>query len=609
MRDRQLLTAERWYLRQLMRLVRQIVGLSAESGPEDVDMLADLLRRYAEAITPWATRVASRMVVTVSEREAKSTRAERVERAAEIHAHGNRMFRALQRELTTQETGAMFREIQNRQVALITSLPTTVAEKVQHAAATGAFGGKSRADVAAEIRRIAGTSESHAKLIARTEMSRAFANLTESRARFAGSTHYVWRTARDPSVRELHARLEGHTFAWNDPPVCEENGQRGHPGTTFNCFVGDTLVAIPADLRGVIRSHYQGYVVTVTAGDASFTVTPNHPILTRKGWRTVDELEHGDEIVKTSIKRGFDGYGDENQPKARIHDVFVAAGVAGAVSVVSILDLYDRFAESEVREIRSDWDLPAIIKSGNSQSVSDFFFAEPNSVIGDSEFSTNCSILESLSTTRSDQRSTIVSGSPTHAQDHTFGTTPRASTCIAKSVFDDDSFDIESIGDAFATHARIEHFDNLGSGDVVSPIPRLSADTRDGESGRSDMFAESVGADFELDGNVDQALASGDASNGRLDHSLSYSDSSANSNFRATNGSIHNLVTDTEFASYVGDSSSESDLFESVSNLIWRESAGEHVYTLVTDKGWYRVASTGIVAKNCRCVARPIWPR
>lgn len=213
--------------------------MAAETAPGDADVLAKLLLDYADALVPWARRTAEHMVAEVAKREARSTQAERAGEVA--RRQSNRMYELLQRELATTEKGEIFRALQEQQVDLITSLPRGVAKRVQEIASGSAFAGATPKVVIAEIMKAAGVAENRARLIARTETARAFSNMTQARAMSAGSTHYVWRSAKDRDVRETHRALNGHTFAWNDPPVAEKDGSRHHPGQGINC----RCVAIP----------------------------------------------------------------------------------------------------------------------------------------------------------------------------------------------------------------------------------------------------------------------------------------------------------------------------------------------------------------------------
>jgi len=54
-------------------------------------------------------------------------------------------------------------------------------------------------------------------------------------ARAKGTEGYIWRTMMDDLVRDTHEVLEGHYFEWDDPPVMNTYGNRGHPGMDYNC--------------------------------------------------------------------------------------------------------------------------------------------------------------------------------------------------------------------------------------------------------------------------------------------------------------------------------------------------------------------------------------
>ncbi len=83
-------------------------------------------------------------------------------------------------------------------------------------------------------------TEAHARLIARTESSKATTALTEARAKSAGAAWYVWRTSDDARVRGSHRHMDGVICAWSDPPspekLCHQKDYgHYHPGNIFNC--------------------------------------------------------------------------------------------------------------------------------------------------------------------------------------------------------------------------------------------------------------------------------------------------------------------------------------------------------------------------------------
>jgi SPP1 gp7 family putative phage head morphogenesis protein len=74
-----------------------------------------------------------------------------------------------------------------------------------------------------------GVTERRARFIARDQMGKLFANLSQARQEDIGVTKYRWSTARDSRVRSRHAAREGKTYYWKRPPA------GGPPGFDINC--------------------------------------------------------------------------------------------------------------------------------------------------------------------------------------------------------------------------------------------------------------------------------------------------------------------------------------------------------------------------------------
>ncbi len=75
------------------------------------------------------------------------------------------------------------------------------------------------------------------------------------------------------------------------------------------CFPGDTVISATGIQRGY-RRFYAGPVITVRSGPEGgrvFTGTPNHPVLTRRGWIALEDLAKGDHLICCDIpqRRGF----------------------------------------------------------------------------------------------------------------------------------------------------------------------------------------------------------------------------------------------------------------------------------------------------------------
>jgi len=87
------------------------------------------------------------------------------------------------------------------------------------------------------------------------------------------------------------------------PPLSEApNG-----GTPFHprCVVGGTLITGPRPIVSFSR-WYEGEVVVIrTSGGNELTVTPNHPILTPKGWVAAGLLNEGNQIIRYLGQQGM----------------------------------------------------------------------------------------------------------------------------------------------------------------------------------------------------------------------------------------------------------------------------------------------------------------
>lgn len=140
----------------------------------------------------------------------------------------------LRNELSTAPTGARMHELMAEQVTLITSLPIEAAQRVHDLVAEAMVSGQRAATIASDILRTQEVTDARARLIARTEVSRASTALTQSRAEYAGSEGYIWRTSGDMDVRDSHAEMEGKFVRWDTVPRLSD-GTRTHAGAIYNC--------------------------------------------------------------------------------------------------------------------------------------------------------------------------------------------------------------------------------------------------------------------------------------------------------------------------------------------------------------------------------------
>ena len=95
-----------------------------------------------------------------------------------------------------------------------------------------------------------------------------------------------------------------------------------------HCVLPGAMVSGPP-VEAAMRRDYEGEVVTlVTSGGRDLTVTPNHPILTDRGWVPAQFINEGDNLVGGArVSGSVVGGPDEDHGPARIEDFVSAFGV------------------------------------------------------------------------------------------------------------------------------------------------------------------------------------------------------------------------------------------------------------------------------------------
>lgn len=218
---------ENRYRTQLRKASKIIAGLVKQhiNGVEIVDPfgLNKAMQHYSQALEPWAKHVSAEMLTAIA----------RYNKAAFLKT-ADLMSKEQKRKLTEAPLNNKFFELQARQVELIKSLPIEAGQRVQRLALEATIQGTRAADIAEEIANTEGVTLSRANLIARTEVARCNALITQARAEYVGATQYVWNTMEDESVRDAHQKMDQKLFSYNNPPTLSD-GTVGNPGEFPNC--------------------------------------------------------------------------------------------------------------------------------------------------------------------------------------------------------------------------------------------------------------------------------------------------------------------------------------------------------------------------------------
>jgi hypothetical protein len=220
---------EQEYERSIFGLFANALEESERSGvPVRLLSGVEFLARYAE-------QAALRMITALYFAGARTWR-----EAARASGKTALMYQALQREMRGP-VGARVRELVRENARLIGSFPQSVASAVAARAAAQQQAGGRASELAARSSLLRRAARWRARLVARTEVSKASTALTQARSEALGLPWYVWETSQDQRVRASHRKMQGVLVAWADPPSPEllvgEKGE-GHyynAGDIYNC--------------------------------------------------------------------------------------------------------------------------------------------------------------------------------------------------------------------------------------------------------------------------------------------------------------------------------------------------------------------------------------
>jgi SPP1 gp7 family putative phage head morphogenesis protein len=229
--------AELAYERQLRSVAGQVQTALSTTG--DLRKAEKLLREYAKLIGPWAEQSAANMILGVRRKNDQAWR-----------TLAKRMGLGMRELLNAPGIGEEVQQKIAENAALITSLPLDAANRAAAIAQESLVTGSRADDLAKRIAGLGNMTMARARIIARTEVSKAGVALTQARAEGIGSEGYIWRTARDGDTRPSHRAMEGKYVKWDAPQTLDM--MTGHAGEFPNCRCYPEPVA-PREGGGVYR--------------------------------------------------------------------------------------------------------------------------------------------------------------------------------------------------------------------------------------------------------------------------------------------------------------------------------------------------------------------
>lgn len=274
--------------------------------------------------------------------------------------------------------------------ALIDEFGRDVVDDLADTIAEGANLGESIPKLTARVDDVIDSGTQRARLIARTETVAASNAISNGQAQLAigdGLTLFkTWLATNDDRTRPDHVDADGQTVAFDESfdvggESADYPGDESlSPEQRANCVLPGTRVAWSGPLVAAYRRRWVGdaYKIRTEHEDVT-TVTPNHPLLTDRGWIAAQFVQVGDDLRRADIvERGTEPGVDDMPP--RIEEVYRAAAEAGVEAriVGGGVHFHGDTGDGEVDVVRPNGELRDRVKSRTPDNLGDIVLVRPN---------------------------------------------------------------------------------------------------------------------------------------------------------------------------------------------------------------------------------------
>lgn len=554
-------------LKQVARLVREdvdanIVPLVKQLAPE---YTAD---GWSDTITSAINQLLTRWLGAFARRQAETIASQFVQTAAKDNARSFAInLYGGDTQLQEYLSAASYQNAK-----LIQSIPAQYLEQVQNIVMTNMRNGMRPSYIEEALVKQFGITERRAKLIARDQTSKIQGDMNRIRQTNSGIEYFKWITSQDERVRHSHVEVakrdvgygEG-VFRWDDLPVVD--GVPTFPGQPINCFPGTSPLNVFYGAEKAFRHWFSGELtVLVTESGERLECTPNHPVLTDKGFVAAHLLNVGDNIVYVPQQAFNVSEKDAHSSNIVFGEFFNAAQLIG-VSDKPVRALGGEFhgdisANEEIEVIDFNWVLPDEFDSALGKNFFELFLTRAEEVFGlvDAPCDSNLtSVVKGLTFAPDSVVSSackllsFVSAGFTHPNEHRLAAVGLLYSRLVEDASDDVARSVQFFGNCFDTLTSVDARHNLFKRYILA-IVRSAFGFGDFQTPGANSFTECIGTNAE--------------------------------NF--TNGFDtvtikHQLVR--------------------IIDKTFREFSG-HVYNLQMERGLF--VSHNFAVSNCRCVARPV---
>jgi hypothetical protein len=183
------------------------------------------------------------------------------------------------------------------------------------------------------LKEVGSFSSKRIELIARDQNSKLYSSLNLDRLRDNGIEKFMWIHSSAGKVpRPSHVAKDGEIFTMDDARLWTgPKADQGPPGWAINCLPGTASIEFVDEAHRVMRRPYCGEMIEITTlSGAVLAGTPNHPVLTARGWIALKDLNALDYIIEAVNEMPATIKGDHNKKAPTIADLF-ALGERNAI--------------------------------------------------------------------------------------------------------------------------------------------------------------------------------------------------------------------------------------------------------------------------------------
>lgn len=227
----------------------------------------------------------------------------------------------------------------------------------------GFHAGESIPQLTRRVREQAQFAEARARAVARTEtiMAANGGAMTQAKSQpdVLRPTTKQWLSTKDGRTRLTHRIANGQQRPLDKPfriggaSVQFPGDPLGPAAECVNCVIGSTKVSTTKATM-VMRSWYEGEIIEIRTASQTLTVTPNHPVLTGRGWVAAGKLQPTDDVACGHFVGHFSEHDVKHEPTEIAHVYESAAPPRGTQSERRPGNFHGERRECEIRVVSPD---------------------------------------------------------------------------------------------------------------------------------------------------------------------------------------------------------------------------------------------------------------